>query len=133
VCLPMRDDRAGFKRNLMRIRGRESDLEAIFFNPVPAQNETQLLACNREGTQLEKTSFPQIHKLGATTKFVDVNGNGKPDLVQILAGKVRIYKNESTSEEFIFHPHPFSNFCTRANWKRRLLAQSIQPHFLCRI
>ena len=95
------------KRYLTRLAGPESEIVAVRFEQVKTDAERQkgkLLVCSLEGELIYTKTVNSYRQLApdATTKFTDINADGKPDVVNFVGDELVIYENLSTKNDIKF-------------------------------
>ncbi len=91
-------------RKLVRMRGPHSPLEVVVtYHPQGYKLKTVLMTCDLEGHRTGEVHLEGHWNLNNETLLVDLDHDGKPDLIQIYgSGLYRVYQNLSTSTELKF-------------------------------
>ncbi len=107
-CRP--EKRAGmriFPRQLVKIRGPNSPFEGVLFNVDRQRQKTEIWLCSRDGHLTGRTWIPGMWKPGPLTRLVDLNRDGKPDLIIVGKGQYEVLENRSTDHEILFAPKTY--------------------------
>jgi RHS repeat-associated protein len=93
-------------RRLVRLRGPTSPLEVLISFNIPHEVQTHVLVCSREGELREDFFLPNNWDLQQRTYLVDLDHDGKPDLIHFDGSHFQILKNLSTPMKIQFSTVP---------------------------
>ncbi len=80
-------------RSLIRFAGPSTELQVLALDPY--SSATELTVCDRAGTPLHRETLEGRWELDTNTKIVDLNRDGRPDLVRIHDDEYEVQENIS--------------------------------------
>jgi RHS repeat-associated protein len=94
-------------RNLVRLRGPNGALEVVrIYYDTRAEN-TKVITCSRQGLVTETATVPGNWELGPRVRLVDLNQDGKPDLIRVVGSTYKILHNLSDDKHLEFSTELF--------------------------
>ncbi len=86
-------------RSFSRFFGPKDELRAFLTKRALDEYDTKVVLCNRDGTITHEQILPGPWRIGPGTQLVDLNHDGKPDLIRIISGEdgVRVTAAENIS------------------------------------
>lgn len=84
------------------LRGPHSPMEVIRVAATVISRQSTLFVCDRVGHIIQKSQYSDLFDLGPFTRLVDINQDGKPDIVRYKKGTLQIILNQSTPEKTEF-------------------------------
>ena len=94
------------KRFLTRLTGPGSDMVAVRLETKSSSpgNAGQIIVCSLDGSLLYQKEVANYRWIvpSQTAKFTDLTGDGKPDLIKFVQGKILLSENQSTASKIAF-------------------------------
>jgi hypothetical protein len=104
-------------RKVLPLQGYRSPLQVVLTQRGTSDNEFSLISCTLEGEVQYRTSIPMNLTPDRFLRWVDLNRDGRVDLVRLEGDRLRIQENRSTETTLQFSETIPRRFC-QPKWSR---------------